>query len=360
MKKIQIKKNTRFLISILLGLSIMGTAIGLYRFYLGPTEVEESIRVFSYKQQGNIEHKVNYRDNEFVPETPEGHGVAYITDLTESISTTFNYNFIGQRESKIQGEYKVTATVTAYTGKEKFIVWDKSYELLKPTSFNTNSKDLVIKEKIVIPLSEYITLGGIIQEGTKFTPDDLELKIQYHIGLQAETDSGIIKEEAAPEIVIPLRGRVYTLNGNYTINKDDGLMKTHMVPIPMIKEKRLGLLIAMGILTILLICFLLLTKGEEDKLSLSEKEIQRILNKYQDRIVIYKGKPETPVSSQSFEVKDFEGLIKVADELVKPILYNEHQLGEHCFIVIDKDTYVYKIQPHIPIYKRIREEVLHV
>lgn len=361
MKKKIIKKKTKNIISILVGVLLAGSAIGLFWSYTSPLEVPEEVEVFSYKQEGAVEYQVYYRPNQFVPEAPQAATKAYITDITDYIDTVFSYNFVGQREASIEGEYSVVASVSAYTGRERIIVWDKTYSLLEPTSFSVKDKNLILQQKVRVPFTQYTALAEKIAEGIRFVPDDLELVIKYNVALKAETDSGIIREQIGPMIVIPLKGSVYTVSGNLTDSKEAGLKGTQMVRQPLAGEKRLGFSIATGLFILLQLAVLLFTKGQEED-SLLEKTIRKIIKKHGDRIVICKSGMKTQVfSDESFEVKSFEDLLKVADELGKPILYNGQQKDDGpFFIVLADNTYIYQVKAYIGPRNKSKEKALFI
>ena len=360
MVKLKLKKITRRYATLLVGLLFVVAAVYLYQLYHSPLQVEESYRVYSYLQESNIEHKVIYGPDQPVTVVVDAPLKAYITDLTEEIETDFYYNFTGQREAVIEGQLRVEAEISALAGKERYLVWQENYPLLESKSFNAEGKEFVIQEKVIIPFQDYVVLSQNIQEQTKFIPDELILSVKYYIDLTATTGSGVITESLTPELVVPLRGKTFVVEGSLKSDKEDGIMGKRLVPVLMMAEKRIASAVAAAVLLVLLLACLLFTEDAEKELDPIRKRIIKIFKKYGDRIVSYKQGPSVVNSDRVFYFGSFEDLLKVADELNKPILYNDSQADEASFYVFAEDTYVYRVKSLLGTLKGIKEAVLHV
>lgn len=360
MKRLKLAKKNKWGATLVISLLLSASAYYLFSLYTSPTEIEENIKVYSYRQEGKIDYEVFYSPNQLVSVAKETPLRAYLTDLTKEINTDFSYGFIGQREAKLEGELKVIASVAAFTGKERYLVWHKDYQLMEPKSFSAQGKEIAINKTVKIPFANYVSLSQEIQEGTKFMPDELELSVKYYVDLKAVTDSGIITETITPELLISLKGKAFVVEGSLKNNKEDGIMAKQMMPVPMMREKRLGLAIVTGLLFVLLLLSLIFTEDREKGLSPMEKEHSLILKKYGDRIVRYKAGTDTSQTGRVFAVSSFEQLLKVADELQRPILYQEYQKDEVSFLVLAEDTYIYKMIFHLGALRGIKERVLNV
>ena len=360
MKRAKLDKKYKWGAILLVSILLIAAAVYLFDLYSGPTELEERIRVYSYRQVGQVDYEVNYSPNQLVSITQGAPLRAYLADSTETIQTDFLYSFVGQREAELTGELEVKASISAYIGKERYLVWQENYQLLEPKIFKNQAKEMAINEEIEIPFADYLKLSQEIQEQTKFIPEELELMVKYQLKLTAATDKGIIEESFTPELLIPLRGKTFIVGGNLKGNKEDGILQVEKIPTPLLVEKRLAAAIAMGFLSLLLFIIAIFTEDRNKDQTWLEKQTALLLRKHGDRIVSYKAGPETSNAGRVFAVSAFEELLKLADELGRPILYQEHQQGEVAFFVLADDTYVFKLKPQLEALRKVKEGVLNV
>jgi len=343
MKKIQLKKKTRQLLTVLLLILLIGSAAGLFWSFTRPSESIEEYTAYSCSQEVEIGYRVHLHPNEFFPESVLGAGRAYISELTDYLSTDFVYRFAGERDAEVKGEYSVTASLTAVTGREeKFMVWEQSYELLPLQRFAVRDKELTIREEIIVPYSEYVLFANRLTVETGYIPEDLSLNVTYHLAVDVETDSGTIREGFAPKMVVPLRGKSFVIGGNLSDKKTDGITATQRTPIPLVEETKFGFSAAFVIFLAMFITFLALTTTKEEKANFGEKKLSRILKEHGDRIVVFRKGMYPLATDKVLDVDSFDDLVKASDELGKPLLYNKPLNGDdrdHSFFVVTETCF---------------------
>lgn len=340
MKKKMLPQKNRQLLTVLIGLLLLGSAAGLIWSLARPSEKTEYFKTYSYQHAAEVNYRVLLRPNEFFPEPLQEPGKAYISDLTDSLQTSFVYRFAGEKEAEISGEYSVLATLAAYTGQEKYLVWEKKYELLPSKVFSSFGKEIAFQEEVMIPFSEYADLAGRLSEETKFSPEELNLTVVYSVSVEARTEGGTIREELKPTMLVPLKGKVFVVGGDLNKNNAGGLTASRQVPVPLVKESKVAFAAATLFFFVLMLGLQFLTAAREEKTNFVAKRIAKLLKKHGERIVAVKKAPPLLEEAKTIEVNSFEDLLKTADELGRPILYRQADKTngeEHVFVVMGEN-----------------------
>ncbi|NLN07152.1 MAG: DUF5305 domain-containing protein [Firmicutes bacterium] len=335
MKKLKINKRSRQGIIIVFLFILLVAAAGITWSHLTPMERVEETTLYSYNQKATVDYQVQMLPSETLPELVVGPGRAYITDWVESVSTNFFYRFQVDDNVTIEGEYYVIAALKACAGSENLVVWEKKDNLLPPQNFS-GLGFVNIHKNIDIPIVEYLEYAGMIREETGFSPENLDLEVQYKVNVEAITNPRTIREELASIMVIPLRGNTFTVGGELEKQASGTVTGEVTVFLPYVETAQKGFIIAAGVSALLLLVFSLLTSPVQQKINMQEKEINTILKKHQDRIVVCAGQITVEPES-TIVVNSFEDLLKTADELGKPIVYYKNDLEKgtrHSFFVL--------------------------
>lgn len=343
MKKWMLKKNTRQGIIIFLLLILVLALAGLYWSYTRPAETAVEYTAYPYTCESKVDYEVHLLPNELYEETSLGPGRAYISALTDYISTEFKFRFIAENDAEIIGEYSVTANIMAQTGQDDHLVWEKSIPLLPAETFNFRGKEILLWEEVVVPYYEYVALANEIVEEAGFSPQNFNLRVNYNVDLVADTPDGIIEESASPELVVPLRDNVFTVEGSLEGNETGGISAMRWEPVPYFEEAKTGFALLSILMFLCLLIFFQVTVAKEEKNSFVKKRLFRILKQYRDRIVKCSENIPSP-HENILAVASFNDLLKIADELGKPIFYQNGQTGdslEHLFFVFS-DQYTYR------------------
>jgi hypothetical protein len=320
--------------------------------YVQPAQVSQEIPVYKYKHQANVDYRVFILSNPFFDVESLEAGQGYITPLTDYISTLLTYQLTGQGPAKINGHYQVNAVLTGYilkqgqssTQRVKVPVWDKTFSLVPKTDFSSSEGKITLEEEVKVNLREYADFGQRVQDEYKSSTNLVELAVKYEINTSVETPDGKSTDSISPTLAIPIEGNSYTVDGTLADQKEGSVVAKEMVPVPSLKEARIGLSLAVVLLTLALLGVVKKTAlKREDPL---ENELKRIIKKYGDRIVTGTGAVPDIDRKRMMMLSEFEDLLKISDELVQPILYESIQDGLHNFYVIsDQLHYRYTLEP---------------
>lgn len=344
MKKKQLVKRIWQSLILLTLVLLLGSVAGLLWSYNAPLEVTEEYPAYSYRQEAVVDYRVHLLPNSFFSEPVLESGRGYITELTDYIATDFSYYLSGSSDAKVSGEYSVIATLTAYAGRDGHKVFEKTSELLPPQSFTATSNNVSIQDKVNIPFQEYLKFSNRLREETRFNPDELSLTVKYNISVTAETEHGVIRDKLSPILEIPLKGNTFVVTGDLTENKNDSILTYRKESVPFVEQARKAFSLITIALSVALLYFMFLTTPKEQAISQQEREASLILKKHRERIAVTTSSV-TEVSGKVVQTKSFEDIVKIADELGKPILYHKvksEAACRHSFIVLSQECdYIY-------------------
>ncbi len=333
-EKMKINYITRHIVRILFAGLLAASAAGLIWSYDVP---EEEVEYMAYHclQEAALDYRVQLVPNDYFAERVLEPGRAYITALTDQVIVDYEYRFIGESEAEINGRYGVTATLVALTSKEEHLVWEKDYELLPAQRFSAVDSDIVITGIIDVPFAEYLAFTELLKTEIGYNPAELNLIVSFDTSVQAETKYGVVTGELSPTLLIPMRGNTFIVSGNLTEEIEGGITATKTVTGLQLENAGTVFYVLIFASVIALIFLSLFTAPVKAKTKSGEQKIFRILKKHRGRIVTTtNGLPSIPEGA--VEVTSFEELLKLADEVERPILYprpKSGNSGDHCFLI---------------------------
>lgn len=346
--KFKIKKKIRMgLISILVILIALISYL-LFNEINNPGVEEQEKSIYEYSNKATANYKVHLKPNNLYKGTTMEEGQMYITEFVDQISTNFNYNLTGESPAEITGKYSVSAQVSGFIneGEKKINVWVKDFPLIVNKNIISSDGTLTIKENIKLNLNEYNTFVTEIKEASKLTVQSV-LTLKMDVEVKGTTEKGTFEEMVSPNLTIPLNVSMFEISGNSNVDNPGSIDETIMVQLPVDKKQVILYGVILGILCVLAIFMLVFTKGIT-AIDPLEKELKKIIKKHGDRLValIY----DIDVTSNR-SVRSFEDLVRISDEMGKPILYkyNENFREIEKFYVTNEDEiYMFDLKDFLP------------
>lgn len=316
--------------------------------YLQPTQEQKEVPVYSFESTAGIDYQVFFSPNNFFPQQSAGPGQAYITPLTEYVEAHFNYLLTSDEPADIQGQYSATALLTGYVEKKqgeeriKVKAWEINNNVVPATPFSGQQDRLELSTAAPINIRHYTNFAETVAKEIRFSADVVELKVTYDIVGTVKTLQGETQLQAAPYMLIPIKGNSFMVEGVLEDKKEGSITEMQTVPIPGIEQTRLTWLIISCVMLILLVGTWVVTRGTTPDPLL--RELASIFKKHGDRIVhVAEGLPGIS-KDLLLKVNSFENLVAVADEISQPILYEMVAEEIHNFYVID-DPLLYTYHP---------------
>lgn len=299
--------------------------------------IEQKIPQYTYNNKANVQYKVYMIPNMLYTQNNLGEGEVYINDFIDNISTLFTYQFDGDSPAEINGEYSIIAVVEGLLGNEKGnkTIWSKEYVMQPETSFSGNDKSFSIQKDIPIKLAQYNSFVQQIMESTKINFEN-KLTIYWKVSVEAKTDKGEIKEQLTPTMEIPLNNKYFEIGGNLEPEKKGVIEENIKVIAPAYQNKITMCYIGIGICLFGLLFILLFTVSATITDPL-EKQLKRIFKLHGDRMVALNDEVEIS-SNKTIQVSSIEDLVRISDDIGKPILYNKEVNSEsnRRFYVVDE------------------------
>jgi hypothetical protein len=353
MKKKVINKTIRNIMVVFLTCAIAIFSYGIYYLYNLPLQ-DKIVAVFNYDQKAIVNYSVFYKPNILGSETSLKEGNIYITNYVDYINTLLDYSYSGETNADIRGDYSITAVVEALEGRnvdlsdgenEVKTIWSKDFVLIPKTSFSASDKNFSIKKELPVYLADFQDFVKQVAEESGVTGNH-RLTIRWDINLETKTDKGIIKESLTPTMVVPLGSSYFEIGGERAIEKPGSIEEVIQVEDPQKQNKLIICSILAGLCGLILLLVLTCTKGKlQDKL---EREIKQIFKKHGERLVELDTTNEILFDSKDlWPVKTIEDLVRIADEISKPIIYQYDDVEDKkvpVFYVCDeKKVFFYKL-----------------
>lgn len=355
MMRLKINKRLKVALLCISCILIIVFPVLIYRDAKVPEYKEEQISVFAYSQQGNIQYEVFLKPNILYEEPSLGEGSIYITEFIDTIEASFSYAFEGERASSIQGEYEIIAAVEGYsdltsneknnTGGSTKTIWKKEYVLWPKTITRIQQKADRFSKKVSIHFSEYKSFCNEVQALSRVSLST-RVCVTMNTTLTAETDKGPIVETNSQALIIPLDENSFEIQKAALGQLEGAIQETIRVPVN--HQSRIQLyFVCVGIMAVFVLFLVFLTIGADGK-SRHIKELNKIFKRHGSRLVAINGDAAAGYENQC-SVRSMEDLVKLADEVGKPVIYRFDEHPEKItqfFVFTDLWMYSFNLKDH--------------
>lgn len=338
------KKRIRINRSLKSGLIILSAVALLFFSYMifitqkYQKYTEEKHSVYSYNNKSNVNYEVVLTPNNIYTQKSMEEGSVYITKLIDYINTSFRYEFNGDKIAKVNGKYNITAVLEGFLPGDAInkSIWRKEYTLQPDTDFKGEDKRLYIENKTPINIKSYFSFIEAANQAAEIN-FLTKLTIRWNVSMEAKTDKGIIRENLAPIMEIPLGSKYFQVGGNLSEDKPGNIEETISVVSPAYNRKIVLYSVASGICFVSLLFLILFISGKAE-LSVLDKKRRQIFKEHGSRMAGICS-DITSISNVMIEVLSIDDLVKIADDIGRPILYksniNEGEINN--FYVIDEE-----------------------
>ena len=342
-KKLKINKLLRLIIIIAAVLILCALSFLLYKEAKVPKIEEKTVKLYSYTHKSSADYKVLLKPNSLYTDTSLEEGQYYIANYVDGIQSTFYYEFKGEGPADIKGYYEIAAVVEGYTvvEKEHITIWKKKFTLVPRKDFEVNDTILSLTEDVNIKLSEYTAFAGAIVEESK-VQIPLQLNVYMDVNLKADTGKSPAEAKMTPAITIPLDARYFMIAESDEKEVPGSVEETQKVQLPPDKLKiRIYIcgLAASGIMILGLVLF-----TEPIRKSSFAIKLDKIFKQHGSRLVALNSELLTASLDNCSIVRDIEDLVRVSDEMGRPIMYEyseDYKDMVHFYVLDDKRTYIY-------------------
>lgn len=337
--KNKIRRSTKY-ITIIIALFVL--IISSMRFFssIQKENMKMSTKeIYNYNNKFKYDYKINLISNKYMTsEEIKDKDLAYVTDLIDNINLNLNYIYKASENSELKCKYSIVGIMQAVYTKngEEQKIWEKEETLLDERTINLKSNTLTINEDLLLDLKDKNDLINNFKQQL-----GMSIEAKYTIKLKIDVLTNIeekeVEEKFAPIINIDLAEKTTKISGDNNIENTKYISKDYKIS----KKSNLLIVIFYAMLIVASISVIVyVSKFKIANVVRNEYkyELNRILKICQDKIVQVSTKP----SDEEFEivyVKDFGEIVKISEELFKPILYfNAKENEEAWFNVISGKT----------------------
>jgi hypothetical protein len=322
MKRLALYKKQKISIILVLTLFFVLISFLIYNNIFNPGFEEEKIPLYSYKYKSLLDYNVYLKQNNLYDQRNLEEGKIYITEFVDYIDASLKYEFVGERAADIKVKYNVVAKVNGFTGEGEELVniWEKDFPIKQYNWFSSSDGKILINESIKINLSDYNAFVREIKETSKINCNT-NLTLSMNVDITGTTDKGPIKVSSSPSLIIPLDVDMFEVTEENIADQAEAIEETKQVQNPINKKLIMIYGIILAILIVVLIILIFLTEIATAK-DPFEKELTRIFKRYGDRLAALNSEI---IINNSKNVKSIEDLVKIADEIEKPILYQYYE-----------------------------------
>lgn len=346
MKKQRIRKDIKIIKLIVWFIILIISIVCIVRTLFGNEVKNSDIVLYNYSSDFNYKYQVNNTENEYVDYSDNKDYSAYVTNLIKDIDINYKYNFSNNyhKEENITYRYNVVGKLYGYyskDGEEQKII-EKDYVIVDLKESTVKASSFSIDENFKINLAEQNALIN------KFKQElDMQITSKYDVVLNIEIE-GITQGKAkfSPSLSIEIGSKTTKITGDNNVVETLSTTSDNSNILNEVNTKQLviyGLIAAVAFLRIIYLAFFTV---ELSVMKNSYKsEINYIMRSYQDKMVAVNSSP--PIDGKNvIGIENVDELIKLSEELYKPILcYENDEETETDFIVISDDTvYIYVVK----------------
>lgn len=327
--------------------------ISLVVLFIGVIAIVKSIKVekevektlYNYNINENAIYTVKYYENEFFESQTLEMNRTYISSLVENINMNYIYSFSGNKKSNMKYEYQIVAVSTiryqSVDHQDEPILWSKQYTLVEPKEFEIDKSNYVINENFTIDFATYNNEVTNFKRTLKL-PIKADLQIKLVVKTQADVSEveNIVVENSIMSMSMDLNEDVFIIekqfeNANTKAITEKTEAKKEINKVPLILG---SIFVIVGVMIVLdsIRKFIKFSQKTDYAIALN-----RILKNYGD-IVAEIVSPIEIDNLNIIEVKNFDQLLDIEEEVRMPILFYETIPGEQGEFVIVCDNMAYR------------------
>lgn len=322
---------------------------------LRPGEETIEQNLYSYSIKPDTTYEAILKPNKLYEKTTLGEGMVYFTEIVDVIKANISYYFTGEHINSLNGEYEILGIMEGFvTDKDgnNVTIWEKSLSILGKTPIQSQDSTVSLTQEVALQMEEYNKLAEEILELTN-TDAQVKLNVSMNVTLNLVTDYGEIVELSNPNITIPLSTSMYEITKGGNEEKLEDKTETIIQKLPINTKLVVLFSVLLGIVFLALLFLIIFVEGyKEDKLVV---KVRKIFKEYGSRLVALAGNFTINTVQNEFYVHEMIDLVKISDELEKPILYvqSENLTDIQTFYILNNDIiYIYDLHEPLDVPKK--------
>lgn len=332
---------------------IRNICIGTVVLFLGIIIIFKSFKVeqgaenllYTYNINRSAIYKVNLVENDYFEKPTLEMNKTYISSLVDKINMDFTYSLSGNKKAKTKYTYQIVAiTNVKYSSASSDTdetIWTKQYVLVPPKEAEIESSNFTIKENFDIDFATYNNQVKEFKQQLRIPViADLQVKLIVKSDSEVPGVEKKIVETSIMNMKMDLAQDIFKIEKQFENTDSKSILETTETSKKVNKPALvIGCILVIGAVMIML-------DSIRKSIKFSKKTdyaiaLNRILKNYGD-IVAEIVSPVEIDNLNVIEVKNFDQLLDIEEEIRMPILFYETIEGEQGEFIIICDNMAYR------------------
>ncbi|MCI0823401.1 MAG: hypothetical protein J4N90_01540 [Chloroflexi bacterium] len=209
-----------------LALLVLAPAYLAYQAFQTPTTVVYRVPVWGWVHWGEWDYSVFLKPNTLYDARELGPGLTYYETLVEGIEARFSYNMTTDAPARIEGWYEITADLAAgeLLRERVLVVPRTTFEVTEGSSVSVEQVLPIDREAYRARLEQMAEETGL-QAG-----EDPTVTYTAHVEAEAVAGTGSTRQVLEPNLVVPLTGATFTIEGDRSLKANGVIRRTETRP----------------------------------------------------------------------------------------------------------------------------------
>lgn len=340
-KRIKLRSSVRAILIIIALVSFAFSSNNIFQELKNKGEEKSKKEIYKYTNNYKASYVINVKDNRFIEEETLPMNQTYVTELIKSMDLDINYEYKSSKETNVKYSYEIVANIGAsYTenGKE-YNVLNKKYILLKEKSGESQG-NFKIHENVNVDLPKYNKEINDFKQ-TMGMALDAYLNIQLNVKTTTNIGGKNVDSDYSSDFKLTLGSKITIIDA-----KDNDVKVGHLEEENIVESKANIFIVIINTVVLIISIYGIYyiatkTKAIHNIKNEYKLELNRILKSCQDKIIMITKKMDVD-EANVIEVKDFGELIKLSEELYKPILYWNSDDEQEAWFCVISNTVTYR------------------
>lgn len=341
-------KKTKYLvvaISAFIGISSLGLAT--LQLTTRKQEVVENV-LYSYESKEDIDYNVKVNSTQFYDQTILPKDQYYISKYVESITFDYINETKISKALPLRGHYQIVAELRGYSqemqGEEekKIPIWSKTKVLKEKVVFDKIVDHYPIHETIHIALNSYTAWINYMKK-----IENLRMPIELSVRIEGSKiikgDKGEITLPIFTEAIIPIGEDYFKIESKPSTSVHRECLDTIQVEVTPHYKSIVREVVISFIMLVIGIMVSFLVKVEDKSDNKVNRELKKLYRDYGSQIIAIQA-INLKEFKHIYKVENFKNLVKLSDELKRPILKIRREEKSIMFCIIEnQDIYIYEL-----------------
>lgn len=343
-RKIKIRRSVRnAYIAILLIIMVLSIFILQSSFNSEKNKAFIKTNIYEYNNRYLYSYDVNMLENAYIDNDSVPDKDVYVTDLMDTVNINMTYAYEANQSSEIEYNYRIIGNLEATYSRdgEDQKVWKKTDVIVPTKDLSVTSNKAEINENFELDIKDKIQMVKNFQEEL-----GIQVQTKYTVLLEISTKTNILGQDVintySPDIVFDITSKTTTISTT-TENTAKPQIVTKMVQeeneFSQVKAIFGSVIFVAALIT--LIVLLIKTRNNNTVRNEYKIELNKILKGCDEKIVEVNSRIDT--SGQGLvDVREFDEVLKVSEELFKPILYWNNEKEEESWFCVLGNNMIYR------------------